>query len=75
MGYQPLPSKPKQQETQPKDEHPPLQGYGVSMEGWSGVPMGGQSNRALLALMRSIEERFENDLSLPDFDRRLITLE
>lgn len=46
----------KQQET--KDERPPLQGYGDQLEGYSSEEtQGGQSNRALLKLMKSIEEQ------------------
>ena len=80
MGYQLPPPKPKQQEAQPRDERPPLQGYGVSMEGWSGKiahppQEGGQSTSALLALMEHIEQAIAvNHLPGPDYrlieDRR-----
>lgn len=36
MGYQPLPRKAVKQEAQPKDERPPLQGYGDQLEGSTG---------------------------------------
>lgn len=44
--------------SQPKDERPPLQGYGDNLQGSTGEEtQGGQSNRALLRLMKSVEER------------------
>lgn len=66
--------------SQPKDERPPLQGYGEQLEGstgenlpvspYTGEPYdpawgyrtgGGQSNRALLKLMKSLEESIPSD--------------
>jgi hypothetical protein len=53
MGYQPLPSKPKKQEAQPKDERPPLQGYGDQLEGGQGEEVNPPQGGSVIARYRS----------------------
>lgn len=59
------------QKSPPKDERPPLQGYGDQLEGYSGEEaQGGQSNRALLRLMKSVEEQIASNSEIEQAEKR-----